>query len=113
MSWIVGKPEEIASPSQTICVADNIKDARLSYYATMDKSKYGDDRVVGRFQNGESFSVYLPEAYKKEGNAKSYSDVLPIKAINKYLETCGLDGMWLKEAAGLSGEEIEVEMAVS
>ena len=113
MSWIVGKPEEIASPSQTICVADNIKDARLSYYATMDKLKYGDDRVVGRFQNGESFSVYLPEAYKKEGNAKSYSDVLSIKDINKYLEICGLDEMWLKKAADLSGEEIEVEMAVS
>lgn len=78
----------------------------------MDKSKYG-DRVVGRFQNGESFSIYLPDAYKKDGNAMSYSDVLPINAIDKYLETCGLDEMWLKKASDLSGEEIEVEMAVS
>lgn len=112
MSWIVGASEEIAHPSHTICVAANIKDARLSYYGTMDKSKFG-DRVVGRFQNGESFSIYLPDAYKKDGNAMSYSDVLPIKSIDKYLETCGLDEMWLKKAADLSGEEIEVEMAVS
>lgn len=112
MSWIVGRSEEISPPSHTICVADNINDARLSYYGTMDKSKYG-DRVVGRFQNGESFSIYLPDAYKKDGNAMSYSDVLPMKSIDKYLETCGLDEMWLKKAADLSGEEIEVEMADS
>lgn len=111
MSWIFGGSEEIKTPSRTICVATNIKDARLSYYGTMDKSKYG-DRVVGRFQNGESFSIYLPESNKKEGNAKSYSDVLPIKTIDKYLETCGLDEIWLKKAADTVGEEIEVEMAV-
>ena len=110
-SWIWGREEETKTPSQTICVAINIKDARLSYYGTMDKSKYG-DRVVGRFQNGESFSIYLPESNKKEGNAKSYSDVLPIKMIDKYLETCGLDEIWLNEAADISGEEIEVEMAI-
>lgn len=110
MSWILGSLEEV-KPSQTICVAANIKDARLSYYGTMDKLKYG-DRIVGRFQNGESFSIYLPESNKKEGNAKSYSDVLPIKSIDKYLEMCGLDEIWLKKAADMSGEEIEVEMAV-
>lgn len=112
ISWIFGESEEISSPSQTMCVAYNIKDARLSYYGTMDKSKYG-DRVVGRFQNGESFSIYLPESNKKEGNAKSYSDVLPVKTIDKYLVMCGLDEIWLKEAADMSGEEVEVEMAVT
>lgn len=111
MSWIFGGVEEIKPPSQTICVAANIKDTRLSYYGTMDKSKYG-DRVVGRFQNGESFSIYLPESNKKEGNAKSYSDVLPIKTIDKYLETCGLDEIWFKKVVDMSGEEIEIEMAV-
>lgn len=111
ISWIFGGAEETSPPSQTICLAHNIKDARLSYYGTMDKSKYG-DRVVGRFQNGESFSVYLPESNKKEGNAKSYGDVLPIKTIDKYLEMCGLDEIWLKKAADMSGEEVEVEMAV-
>ena len=110
-TWILGREGEIHWPDQTICVAVNKTDERLSYYGTMDKSKYG-DRVVGRFQNGESFSIYLPEANKKEGNAKSYSDVLPIKAIDKYLETCGLDGNWIKKAADMSGEEIQVEMAV-
>ena len=77
----------------------------------MDKSKYG-DRVVGRFQNGESFSIYLPEAYKKEGNAKSYSDVLPLKVISQYLEWCGLNELWLEKVDAMQGMEIEVEMAI-
>jgi len=74
-------------PSQTICVAVHENDERLSYYAVMDKSKYGDARMVGRFQNGESFSIYLPEAYKKDGNARTFSDILPIKRIGEYLGT--------------------------
>lgn len=111
MSWIWGISGDTDMPRQTICVAVHVNDVRLSYYGIMDKSKYG-DRIVGRFQNGESFSVYLPEANKKEGNAKSYSDVLPIKKIGHYLESCGLDEIWVEKAANMSGEEIEVEMAV-
>ena len=92
-------------------MAINVKDERLSYYGTMDKIKYG-DHIVGRFQNGESFSIYLPEAYKKEGNAKSYSDVLPIKTIDQYLKTCGLDEMCIRQAANMPGVEIEAEMSI-
>lgn len=109
MSWIWGEDEETKSPNQTICVAVNVKDTRLSYYGIMDKLKYG-DRVVGRFQNGESFSIYLPESNKKEGNAKSYSDILSIKMIDKYLQICGLDEIRLNEVADMAGEEIEVEI---
>lgn len=102
MSWIWGISGDMETPRQTICVAAHINDVRLSYYGIMDKSKYG-DRIVGRFQNGESFSVYLPEANKKEGNAKSYSDVLPIKMIGQYLETCGFDEIWIEKAADMPG----------
>lgn len=112
MSWIWGTSEDEKKPGQTICVAVHVSDARLSYYTIMDKQIYGDARMVGRFQNGESFSIYLPDAYKKDGNAQSYSDVLPIKRIGQYLETCGLDEAWLDRAADLPGEEMEVEMAV-
>ena len=112
MSWVWGTPDDIKIPSQTICVAVHENDERLSYYGVMDKTKYGDARMVGRFQNGESFSIYLPEAYKKDGNARSYSDVLPIKRIDEYLDTCGMDETWLEKATELPGEEIEVEMAV-
>ncbi len=111
MSWIWGISGDVKTPRQTICVAAHVNDERLSYYGIMDKTQYG-DRIVVRFQNGESFSVYLPEAYKKDGNARSYSDVLPIKRIGQYLETCGLDEIWLEKAADMQGVEIEVEMAV-
>lgn len=112
MSWVWGTPDDNKTPSQTICVAIHENDERFSYYAVMDKSKYGDARMVGRFQNGESFSIYLPEAYKKDGNARTYSDVLPIKKINEYLDTCGMDGAWIEKSANMPGVEIEVEMAV-
>ncbi len=112
MSWIWGISGDVKMPRQTICVATHVNDARLSYYGIMDKPKYGDAWIMGRFQNGESFSVYLPEAYKKEGNARSDRDLLPIKMIGQYLETCGFDEMWLNKATDMPGEEIEVEIAV-
>lgn len=112
MSWIWGISGDVKMPRQTICVATHVNDARLSYYGIMDKSKYGDAWIMGRFQNGESFSVYLPEAYKKEGNARSDRDLLPIKMIGQYLEICGFDEMWLNKATDMPGEEIEVEIAV-
>lgn len=112
MSWIWGTAEDVKKPRQTICVAAHVDDARLSYYAIMDKLSFNDDHMVGRFQNGESFYIYLPDAYKKDGNAKSYRDYLPIKMIGQYLEICGLDEAWLDKAADLPGAEMEVEMAV-
>lgn len=112
MGWIWGLEEDVKIPSHTICVAVHENDERLSYYAVMDKYKYGDARMIGRFQNGESFSIYLPEAYKKDGNARTFSDVLPIKRIGEYLETCGFDETWLEKVTEMPGEEFEVEMAV-
>lgn len=111
MSWIWGLSEDVKPPAQTICVALHKNDERLSYYGIMDKVKFGDN-IVGRFQNGESFAVYLPEAYKKDGNAKSYRDVMPIKSIRQYLLSCGFDDTWMDQASHMTYEEIEVEMAI-
>lgn len=112
MSWIWGTSEDVKKPTQTICVAAHAGDVRLSYYAIMDKLLYGDTHMVGRFQNGESFYICSPEAYKKDGNAKSYRDVLPVTMIDEYLSIRGFDVIWLEKAVNLPGEEIEVEMAV-
>ena len=112
MSWIWGTSEDVKKPGQTICVAAHAGDMRLSYYAIMDKILFNDTHMVGRFQNGESFYIYLPEAYKKDGNAKSYRDYLPIKKIDQYLDICGLDEKWLDKAADLPGAEMEVEISV-
>lgn len=98
-----------------ICVEDTTMEylqEKILDYAIMDKLLFNDTHMVGRFQNGESFYIYLPEAYKKDGNAKSYRDYLPIKMIGQYLEICGLDETWLDKAAELPGVEMEVEMAV-
>lgn len=112
MSWIWGLPEDQNPPSQTICVAQHKNDERLSYYGIMDKQKFKDTRLVGRFQNGESFSIYLPEAYKKDGNAQCFGDVLPIQSIVQYLASCGFDAAWLNTLSELPGKELIVEMAV-
>lgn len=111
MSWIYGLSEDDNTPSKTICVALHKNDERLSYYGIMDKKIYGDARLFGRFQNGESFSIYLPEAYKKDGNAQTFGDVLPIRSIKKYLQFCGFDEIELENMEQMDGEEIEVEMA--
>lgn len=112
MSWIVGLSEDINFPSKTICVAQHKNDDRLSYYGIMDKQKYKDTRLVGRFQNGESFSIYLPEAFKKDGNAQSFGDMLPIKSIGQYLASCGFDEVWLNMLSEMPSKEIIVEMAI-
>ena len=112
MSWICGLPEDVNPPSKTVCVAQHKNDERLSYYGIMDKQRYGDTRLVGRFQNGESFSIYLPDAGKKDGNAQSFRDVLPIKSITQYLSSCGFDESWLNKSFEIANKEIVVEMAV-
>ena len=112
MSWIWGLPEDKNPPSRTVCAALHESDERLSYYGVMDKITIGDARLVGRFQNGESFSIYLPEAYKKDGNAQSYRDFLPITSIRQYLTSCGFDEAWLHALSEMPGSEIVVEMAV-
>lgn len=111
MSWIYGLEEDITQPSHTVCVAFHKADERLSYYGIMDKANHG-DRIVGRFQNKESFHIYLPESAKKEGNAKSYRDALPIKDIKEYLGNYGLDWDRVKSASQMQAKEMEVEMAV-
>lgn len=112
ISWIVGLPEDRNVPDKTICVALHKTEERLSYYSVMDKQKFGDARMVGRFQNGESFSIYLPEAYKKNGNAQSFKDVLPIKSIVQYLSSCGFEKGYPDMLSEKPCKEIIVEMAV-
>lgn len=111
VSWIFGLPSDEKLPGKTVCVAVNRNDARLSYYGIMDKEKFG-DHIVGRFQNGESFRIYLPEANKKGGNASSYSDVLPVKMIGQYLGEDGFDEAWLDGELDVPCREVEVDMAV-
>ena len=112
MSWIWGLPEDVNPPSKSICVAQHKNDERLSYYGIMDKHRYGDARLVGRFQNGESFSIYLPDAFKKDGNAQSFRDALPIKSITQYLSSCGFDEAWLNKSFKKADKEVVVEMAL-
>ena len=78
----------------------------------MDKQRLGNARLVGRFQNGESFSIYLPDAFKKDGNAQSFRDALPVKSITQYLSSCGFDETWLNKSFEIADKEIVVEMAV-
>lgn len=111
MSWFWGISEDTEIPKQNICIALHKEDERLSYYGIIEDLTYG-DRLVGRFQNRESFSIYLPEAYKKGGNAKSYADVLPIKSISRYLDTCGFEENWLEESTNMPYKEITVELVI-
>lgn len=111
MSWFWGIAEDSIIPKQNICVALHKNEERCSYYGVIEDLQHG-DRMVGRFQNGESFSIYLPEAYKKNGNAKSYSDILPNKSVSLYLNNCGFSLEWLNQPSAMPGREFEVEMAV-
>lgn len=109
MSWFWGTSEDICIPKQNICVALH-EDSRLSYYGVIADLKYG-DRLIGRFQNRESFCIYLPDAYKKGGNAKSCKNELPVTSISQYLFSCGFDDKWLNCYVKMPYHEITVEMA--
>lgn len=109
MSWFWGTSDDARIPKQNICVALH-EDNRRSYYGVVTNLKYG-DRLVGRFQNRESFCIYLPEAYKKDGNAKSYRDELPVTSISQYLFSCGFEEKWLNDYTKMPYHEITVEMA--
>ena len=85
----------------------NKTDERLSYYGTMDKSKYG----IELWEDFKMEKAFHLSAGSKQERRKcgTYSDVLPIKAIDKYLETCGLDGNWIKKANDMSEKKYKLK----
>lgn len=109
MSWFFGTDTQ-KEPKQNICVALN-EDTRYSYYAVIEDCYYG-DILIGRFQNGESFSIDLPGAYIKGGNAKKSYNRLEEKNIELYLKTCGFDRKWLEQVEKHREIYIDVDIAV-
>lgn len=109
MSWFCGTDDQ-EKPTQNICVAFN-EDARYSYYAVIEDYHYG-DTLIGRFQNGESFSIDLPGAYIEGGNAKECYNSLGEKNINMYFKSCGFDGKWLEPIESYTFTYVDVDIAV-
>lgn len=108
MSWFCGTDNQ-EKPTHNICVAMNT-DARYSYYAVIEDPHYG-DTLIGRFQNGESFSIYLPGACIAGGNAKECHHSLGEKNISRYLKSCGFDSRWLKETESYTFISVDVDIA--
>jgi len=93
VGWFVGSMDQ-KKAKQIICVALH-HDKRYSYYAIIKDRDYA-DTLIGRFQNGESFYIILPDTPGQDGNARQCEEVLPEKSIIKYLESCGFNYNYLE-----------------
>lgn len=93
---------------QIICVALH-RDKRYSYYAVVKDRIYA-DTLIGRFQNGESFYITLPDIPGQDGNARWHEQVLPEKSIIKYLESCGFSYSFLEMIDALPYSVVTIEI---
>lgn len=108
VGWFVGFSEDKEKAKQIICVALHY-DNRYSYYAVVKERKYS-DILIGRFQNGESFYITLPDTPGEDGNARWHEEVLPEKCIAKYLEFCGFGNKYLKMTDDLPNSVVIIEI---
>jgi len=109
MSWFWGTAEDKIKPSQNICVALN-EDKDYSYYGVIDDFSRG-DTLIGRFQYGGNFSIYLPAAFVEGGNAIESGCRLSEQEIDRYLDSCGFNKIWLQEINKFPYLLLEVSMA--
>ncbi|WGH76262.1 hypothetical protein P8625_03600 [Tenacibaculum tangerinum] len=66
--WLSGYEEDTAIPKLSIGFSKNKADSQEDYLCFLDpENEYG-DTLIGTFRSGESFSIYLPEAYEEYGN---------------------------------------------
>lgn len=63
---------------------------KLSYYATLDPESWG-DTFIGVFNDGEKFSIYLPESYIVKGNIRVGNNNLTIVGVREYMRKMGVD----------------------
>lgn len=85
VGWLNGYEENINTPSLSIGYAKNISDKQNDYIFYLDPNVIEGDTEIGVFRNGNSFSIYLPEAYMENGNIKiSNNQKL---SINKIINT--------------------------
>lgn len=70
VGWLLGYDQEAKLPSMTYGIAAHNSDSTKNYFVELDQNTPEGDVVVGAFQNGNSYYVYLPEAYEENGNMK-------------------------------------------
>ena len=68
VGWFSGYEENPDIPEISIGFAKNKTDSTEDYLFFLDPENQFGDTQIGAFRNGDSFSIYLPEAYDEFGN---------------------------------------------
>jgi len=89
-TWLLGLESYDDKPDLTVAISLHKFDDRLSYYGILDNDSDG-DKVIGVFNNGDRFSIYLPDCFHDNKNIKNeYNDLL-IVGVKEYMNSLGVD----------------------
>lgn len=90
IGWLEGYEEVDGSPELSCGFAKS--EVEENYVAFRDSENEYGDTLVGGFENGKSFFIYLPEAYKEKGNLTITENIdVSMKDEIKYFKEEGLD----------------------
>lgn len=90
-SWLLGLNKDIDRPDLTVALSLHKSDDKLSYYARLDDTESLGDSFVGVFNDGEKFSIFLPECYDEHKNMKFEDNNLSIVGIKEYMDNMGVN----------------------
>lgn len=110
--WFNGVGQDKDSPDLTVAIGLHKTDDLETYYATMDSNNPCGDTLIGVFNDGNKFSIFLPEAYEIEGNISIEYNRLKNIGVNKYLESIGVNDMDLLAIEDREYKTVNVEMAI-
>ncbi len=76
VGWFTGYDNNPDIPDISVGYAKHISDNQKDYFFYLDSNNMTGDTEIGAFRNGNSFFIYLPEAYEEYGNLKMSNKVI-------------------------------------
>lgn len=92
VGWLTGYEEDPDTPDLSMGFAKNKTEPKEDYIFYLDPNNEMGDTQIGVFNNGDSFFIYLPEAFEEYGNLTVTSDFeVSMKENIDYISGEGID----------------------
>jgi hypothetical protein len=85
--WLSGCEKENDTPDDILAVAINKANVIKSYYSLLDPDCAFGDTMIGIFEDGKKFSIYLPDADIPTGNMVIKNNNLDQSSIDEYFKS--------------------------
>lgn len=108
VGWFAGYEENPDIPEYSVGYSKNKSESKQDYIFYLDPNIETGDTEIGGFKNGQSFFIYLPDAYEPTGNLTVTNDFqVSLKETVEFLDTNGFD---IKSIQSLKFSEHQIKM---